>query len=290
MNFFYVIEEMCQVYWFYVSVVGSEVQVGEIFGQVVFDVDDFKDICFGGWWVGYEYVLLWGVVLGIVNYILYWYFFNLVWDGDFYGNFYGGYDYCYYKVDGGIVDVDWYVMVYFYNCELKCEDFDIIEVYYCQGICLDWQEYYGDFQIVVFQLIDNFVIYWFEQFCVVFLLQIIGYVLYVIGDVVQLYYVWIILVNGYFSWEGWVDDYYVSEKFNDLVVVVNLVGCYDLSKSICDLFIQIGQVVYVCFELFYDISYEMCLWVVKELIFEFIVLIVIVLIKGVNSFDVLIVF
>ena len=284
MNSSYATADMKRAYQFYVSAAGSEAKAGDILGQAAYDVDDFKDTRLGGWWVGYERAPVYGLAASIVSYTSYWHFINMGRQGDSHGNDHGGYDYRYHKVDGTIADVDWYAMVYLYNRGLKDDDYNTTEANYRQGSRSNWKEHYDDFQAMAFQPIDNLANYWFEQFKRAPSLQTIGYSLHATGDVAQPHHTWITSANGHSSWEGWVEDNYAKEGFNNQAAVAAVVGSYNAAKPLRDIITQTAQVAYQHPEPLYDTSSTTRVRVAKKLIPESIASTVTVLTKGANQF------
>ena len=267
---------------FYAGAAGGLNRAAELIGQAAYDVDDFHDTRLGGWWVGYEHAPLGDLAESLVNYSSYWHFLNLTRGADAHGNDHGGYDYRYHTVDGSLLDVDWYAMVYLYNRDLKSSDFDTTEAHYRQGSSSNRDQHYADFQAMAFQPVDNLGKYWFDQFKSVPTLQSIGFSLHAVGDASQPHHVYNTIANNHSGWEGWVKDYYDAEGLADANAVAGVVPLYDPRTDIRGLITQVGNEAYRHPEPLYSTDYATRVQVAKILIPHAIAANVAVLTKGVN--------
>ncbi|WP_374352634.1 hypothetical protein [Chitinimonas sp.] len=205
-------------------------QLASTLGQGAYDVDDFSDTYICGAVTGdCAQAPLWGLASGIARYTSYWHFENHAAGADVHGNRFGGYNYAKIPVRG---DVDKLAAGWLYGDHLddgnggmkgwfsdgsKYDSYNITERNYRLGGSSS-PSMYADFETMPFQPISNLGQYWFQQFLARPSAQTLGFVLHT-TDLLQPHHTWITSGNNHVGWEGWVRDYYDSEKLNDSALV-----------------------------------------------------------------------
>ncbi|UXI69779.1 hypothetical protein [Tahibacter amnicola] len=205
-------------------------QLAQTIGQSAYDVDDFQDTYICGAITGdCQRAPLWSLAASLAHYTSFWHFQNHTRGADVHGNDFGGYDYSRMAHRG---DVDELAAGWLWNDHLddgsggmrgffsdgsKYNTYGITERNYRIG-STSTAQMYADYQNFPFQPIDNLAQYWWSQFLSRPTPQTVGYVLHA-TDLVQPHHTWMTSGNNHSAWEGWVNDYYYSEGFNNPALV-----------------------------------------------------------------------
>jgi hypothetical protein len=205
-------------------------QLGQIIGQSAYDVDDFQDTYICGAITGdCARAPLWSSMDSLAHYTSFWHFQNHTRGRDAHGNDFGGYNYSQLTQLG---DVDELAASWLWNDHLddgaggmkgwfsdgtKYNTYGVTEARYRQGSTSS-PSMYQDYQNFPFQPIDNLGQYWWSQFLQSPTPQSVGYVLHA-TDLLQPHHTWTSSGKHHSGWEGWVNDYYYSEGFNDVARV-----------------------------------------------------------------------
>ncbi|WP_460535713.1 phospholipase C/P1 nuclease family protein [Chitinimonas naiadis] len=205
-------------------------QFAAALGQGAYDVDDFADTYLCGATTGdCQLAPVWGLGASIVNYTSYQHFQNHTGGADVHGNKLGGYNYHKLTVWG---DIDTLAAGWLYGDYLddgkggmkgwfgdnsKYNSYGITEANYRIG-GYSTPSMYADFEKMPFQPIDNLAQYWWQQFLARPTAQSLGFALHS-TDLLQPHHTWTTSALNHSSWEGWVKDYYDSERLNDPALV-----------------------------------------------------------------------
>jgi hypothetical protein len=199
-------------------------------GQGAYDVDDFSDTYICGAITGdCVKAPLWGTTASIVNYTSYWHFQDHAHGADVHGNTYGGYNYNRSAMKGDVDDLaaDWLWndhlddgsggMKGWFGDTSRYNTYGVTERNYRIG-STSTSSMYGDFQNMPFQPIANLGQYWFSQLLTQPTVQSLGFVLHT-TDVSVPQHTWSTSGNNHADYEGWVENYYYTEKLNDPALV-----------------------------------------------------------------------
>lgn len=205
-------------------------QLGQIIGQSAYDVDDFQDTYICGAISGdCVRAPLWSSLDSLAHYTSFWHFQNHTRGRDAHGNDFGGYNYSQLTQAG---DVDELAAGWLWNDHLddgaggmkgwfsdgsKYNTYGVTEARYRQGSTSS-PAMYQDYQNFPFQPIDNLGQYWWGQFLQNPTPQSVGYVLHA-TDLLQPHHTWTSSGKNHSGWEGWVNDYYYSEGFNNPALI-----------------------------------------------------------------------
>ncbi|QDQ25465.1 phospholipase [Chitinimonas arctica] len=205
-------------------------QFAAALGQGAYDVDDFADTYLCGATTGdCQLAPLWGMGSAFVNYTSYHHFQNHTAGPDVHGNALGGYNYQKLTVWG---DIDNMAAAWLYGDYLddgrgglkgwfgdnsKYNSYGLTEANYRMG-GHSTPAMYADFESMPFQPIDNLGQYWFQQFLARPTVQTLGFVMHT-TDLLQPHHTWTTSALNHVQWEGWVKDYYDSERLNDPALV-----------------------------------------------------------------------
>ncbi|MDN3577134.1 phospholipase [Chitinimonas viridis] len=212
-------------------------QFAAALGQGAYDVDDFADTYLCGATTGdCQMAPVWGLGAGIVKYTSYLHFQNHTGGPDVHGNDLGGYNYNKLTVWG---DIDNMASSWLYGDHLddgrggmkgwfgdgsKYNSYGITEANYRLG-GHSTPAMYADFETMPFQPIDNLGQYWFQQFLARPTAQSLGFVFHT-TDLLQPHHTWTTSALNHAQWEGWVKDYYDSERLNDPALVKNAMASF----------------------------------------------------------------
>lgn len=201
-------------------------QFAAAIGQGAHDVDYFEDTYICGATTGNcQTSPVWGLGSGIAHYTSFWHFQNHTAGQDVHGNDFGGYHYARLANPGDIdkLAATWLVNDYlddgaggnggWFGDSSKYNSFGITEAHYRQGT-YSTAKMYADYQDFPFQPIDNLGQYFFSRFLQAPSAQSLGFALHT-TDLLQPHHTFNTLAHNHSGWEGWVGDYYYSEKLND---------------------------------------------------------------------------
>ncbi|WP_196137249.1 phospholipase [Aliikangiella sp. G2MR2-5] len=201
-------------------------ELAQRLGQGAYDVDDFADTFICGAVTGdCVNAPLWGIAESIVNYTSYWHFQNHTQGVDVHGNDIGGYNYDKLTVWG---DVDNMAATWlrgdhlddgrggqkgWFGEDSEYESYQITESNYRIDSYSNYSMY-KDFETIPFQPLDNLAQYWYSKFWNQPNIQSLGFVMHA-TDLLQPHHTWTTSALNHSGWEGWVKDYYESERLND---------------------------------------------------------------------------
>ena len=205
-------------------------QFAAAIGQGAHDVDYFEDTYICGATTGNcQGSPVWGLGSGLARYTSFWHFQNHTAGRDVHGNDFGGYHYAKLSNPGDIdkLAATWLVNDYlddgaggnagWFGDGSRYNSFGITEANYRQG-SQSTNKMYGDYQDFPFQPIDNLGQHFFSRFLQAPSAQALGFALHT-TDLLQPHHTFNALGHNHSGWEGWVGDYYDSEKLNDPLLV-----------------------------------------------------------------------
>jgi hypothetical protein len=206
-------------------------QFAAALGQGAHDVDYFEDTYICGETTGNcQGSPLWGLGSGLARYTSFWHFQNHTAGPDVHGNDFGGYHYAKLNNPGDIdkLAATWLVNDYlddgaggnagWFGDSSKYNTFAVTEARYRQG-GYSTRAMYQDYQNFPFQPIDNLGQYYWSRFLQAPSAQTLGFTLHT-TDLLQPHHTFNTLAHNHSGWEGWVGDYYDSEKLNDPALVL----------------------------------------------------------------------
>lgn len=216
----------------------SVTELGSRLGQGAYDVDDFEDTFFCGAITGdCVQAPLWGAAASIVRYTSYWHFQNHTQGVDAHGNDFGGYNYQKLTVWGAVdtAAATWLRGDYmddgpggetgwFWADDSEYNTYGVTEKNYRQGSNSRYSMY-DDFENMPFQPLDNLGQYWYSKFWQNPTIQSLGFVMHT-TDLLQPHHTWTTSDLNHSGWEQWVQDYYDSEKLNDMTLVNSAMSDY----------------------------------------------------------------
>jgi hypothetical protein len=205
-------------------------QLAAALGQGAHDVDYFEDTYICGETTGNcQGAPLWGLGSGLARYTSFWHFQNHTAGKDVHGNDFGGYHYAKLNNPGDIdkLAATWLVNDYlddgaggnegWFGDSSKYNTFGITEARYRQGSS-STRAMYKDYQNFPFQPIDNLGQYYWSRFLQAPSAQALGFTLHT-TDLLQPHHTYNTLAHNHSGWEGWVADYYDSERLGEHTLV-----------------------------------------------------------------------
>jgi hypothetical protein len=206
-------------------------QFAAAIGQGAHDVDFFEDTFICGATTGNcQQAPVWGLGSDLARYTSFWHFQNHSNGADVHGNDFGGYN---YSKLGNRGDVDklaatWLVNDYlddgsggmggWFGDSSKYNTYGVTEANYRLG-GYSTPSMYQDYQNFPFQPLDNLAQHFWKRFLQAPSAQSLGFIMHS-TDLVQPHHTWATSGNNHSGWEGWVEDYYDSERLNDPALVL----------------------------------------------------------------------
>lgn len=240
----------------YVRYLGSN-QIDQIMADKCAEVDNMKDLEFGGWWIGYWTGLnLFGYDL--ISLTVYSHFMTMYRPGTF-GNAYDGYNYKNSPADGWFGANTWLKNL-FYNMQARSKGNagtgisnpangqGVLDAYKFQYQLSANQKFYSttpksnyeDFQTIIFEPLSNAASYWFGKALEgenhtnleSVRLNYLGHVMHYCGDGNTVQHVWDTSDHNHYDYEHWVD--LNRESLYDAAVVREMIESFKVSKGITE--------------------------------------------------------